>query len=233
MKPYDDQRTKGDQVEAMFDGIAPTYDRLNDIMSLGIAHRWRRAVVRAVKKSGARQIMDLATGTGDLAIAMSRRLPHAHITGVDFSDGMLALARKKAPHNIDFIRAAAESLPFDEGEFDAVTVAFGVRNFYDIARGLGEIYRVLRPGGTVSVLEFSTPRNRIFGAIYKIYFHHILPRIGALLSKDRRAYDYLPNSVAEFSTPAQFVGMLGEAGFSDCRARALTGGVAYIYKGTK
>lgn len=239
MKPYGDGRTKREQVEAMFDGIAPAYDRLNDIMSFGIARGWRRAVVRAVRSTAvtaAPRILDLATGTGDLAIALARRLPDAEITGADLSEGMLALARRKAEQKrvrIEFRRAEAERLPFADGVFDAVTAAFGVRNFHDITLGLSEMYRVSSSGGRVFILEFSTPRNRLFGSAYRFYFHRVLPRIGGLLSRDGRAYTYLPESVDEFPAPAEFVGMMREAGFVDCRARALTGGVAYIYTATK
>ncbi len=288
MKPYDDARPKGAQVEAMFDGIAPVYDRLNDIMSFGIARRWRRAVVNAcanvklevrcddnVTDTVPLRILDLATGTGDMAIALARRFPEAKITGADPSEGMLDIARKKAAKyvrhsvmskrdlasersftvrvemtnedtdsvssqtnsccsaGIDFVTAEAERLPFGDEVFDMVTAAFGVRNFHDIQQGLSEIYRVSRKGGSVFILEFSTPHSRIFGSLYRFYFHRILPRIGAMLSKDRRAYTYLPDSVDEFPAPAKFTQMLREAGFNDVEARSLTGGVAYIYKGTR
>lgn len=302
MKPYEDQRTKKEQVEAMFDNIAPAYDRLNDIMSFGVARVWRRAAVRRVRQSGARGILDLATGTGDLAVAMARKIPGAHITGADLSEGMLALAREKAaragvlaeqtaaigapeentaaraepiqraaadergigcfepargssPHEygetgaepsrssfpnerrksgcVDFCKAEAERLPFADGAFDAVTAAFGVRNFADIPQGLREMRRVLRPGGRVFILEFSTPRGKIFGALYRFYFHRVLPRIGGGLSKDRAAYGYLPGSVDEFPAPERFLQMMETAGFTACRAERFTGGITYIYSGMR
>ena len=246
MKPYGDQRGKKEQVEAMFDNIAPAYDRLNDIMSFGVARAWRRAAVRRVRRTvaghgienGAAQILDLATGTGDMAVKMALKMPGAHITGADLSEGMLALARHKAEKTgcsgrVEFHKAEAEQLPFSDGEFDAVTVAFGVRNFGDIPQGLREIQRVLRPGGRVFILEFSTPRGKIFGGAYRFYFHRVLPLIGGGISSDRAAYSYLPGSVEEFPAPERFVQMMEEAGFSQCRAEKFTGGVAYIYSGVK
>lgn len=238
MNPYDDRRPKGEQIGEMFDNIAPAYDRLNDIMSFGIARAWRRAAVRRVRRSDARRILDLATGTADLAIAMAGRMPQAQITGGDISEGMLALGRVKVgkaglSERVSLVAARAEELPFADAAFDAVTVAFGVRNFADIERGLAEMARVLSDGGGVFVIEFSTPRSKIFGAVYRFYFNRVLPRIGGLISKDRRAYTYLPGSVSEFPAPEEFVRMMERAGFAECRAEPLTGGVAYIYSGVK
>lgn len=238
MNPYDDNRPKQEQVEQMFDNIAPAYDRLNDIMSFGIARVWRRAVVRRLRRSDARRILDLATGTADLAIAMARRMPDTEVTGGDISEGMLALGRVKVAKaglssRVSLVTARAEELPFADRKFDAVTAAFGARNFADLTRGLAEMARILRTGGRIFVLEFSTPRNKIFGSLYRFYFHRVLPRIGGVISKDYRAYTYLPGSVSEFPAPERFTEMMREAGFADCRAEPLTGGVAYIYSGTK
>lgn len=238
MNPYDDNRPKQQQVEEMFDNIAPAYDRLNDIMSFGIARAWRRAVVRRVKRSDPRRVLDLATGTADLAIAIACRMPKAHVTGGDISEGMLALGREKVwkaglSQRISLVTARAEELPFADAEFDAVTAAFGVRNFSDVRQGLAQMARVLDRGGRVFVLEFSTPRNKIFGSLYRFYFHRVLPRIGGLISKDYRAYTYLPGSVSEFPDPERFLDMMRDAGFVRCRAESLTGGVAYIYSATK
>lgn len=183
-------------------------------------------------------VLDLATGTGDMAIALARALPKAAVTGADLSEGMLALARQKAAkaglaERIAFEAGEAESLPFGDAGFDAVTVAFGVRNFHDIAAGLREMHRVLRPGGMALVLEFSTPRGKIFGPLYRFYFRHVLPRIGGWVSRDRSAYEYLPGSVDGFPEPQAFAGMMSDAGFGDCRMRKMTGGIAYIYTAKK
>ncbi|MCL2562287.1 MAG: bifunctional demethylmenaquinone methyltransferase/2-methoxy-6-polyprenyl-1,4-benzoquinol methylase UbiE [Rikenellaceae bacterium] len=238
MNPYDDSRTKREQVEEMFDRIAPVYDRANDLMSLGMARRWRRIAAREVRRTGAQRVLDIATGTGDLAIAVMRRLPDARVTGVDISAEMLSRAHVKAARarmsdKIDFIEAEAEALPFAAGEFDVVTVAFGVRNFADIRRGLCEMARVLRSDGRVFMLEFSIPRSKIFGPLYRFYFRRFVPWVGGLLSRQRRTYDYLPASVAEFAAPPEFIRMMHEAGFYDCRARPIMGGAVYLYTGTK
>lgn len=238
MRPYGDERGKKEQVEAMFDGIAPAYDRLNDIMSFGIARRWRCRTVKAVAKTNPRNVLDLATGTGDLALAMARRMPSARITGADLSRQMLALAADKIaakdlPQTIALVRAEAEDLPFADRQFDAVTAAFGVRNFHDLRTGLGEMYRVLARGGRIFVLEFSTPRGKAFGTVFNFYFKRILPRIGGAVSKDLKAYTYLPESVGEFPAPQEFLEMLRGCGFTHCRARSMTGGVVYLYTGVK
>lgn len=222
----------------MFDNIAPAYDRLNDIMSFGIARVWRRAVVKRVVKAHPHRVLDLATGTADLAIALARRLPDAAVTGGDISEGMLALGRVKVAkagltQRVTLVTARAEELPFADGGFDAVTAAFGVRNFADLAQGLSEMARVLVKDGRIFILEFSTPRSKLFGALYRFYFHRVLPRIGGLISKDYHAYTYLPGSVSEFPSPERFTTMMNAAGFGDCQARPLTGGVAYIYTGVK
>lgn len=222
----------------MFDNIAPAYDRLNHILSLGIDRRWRSAVVRHLRISGARKILDVATGTGDLAIALAKGIPQAKITGIDLSEQMIRVGESKVSSRgldgrITLQMADVEHLPFGSGEFDAVTVAFGVRNFENIPEGLAQMGRVLRGGGELVVLEFSTPRNKIFGAMYRFYFHRVLPLIGGLLSKDRKAYRYLPESVDEFPPVSRFLELMGEAGFSDCRSRSLFGGVAHIYIGLR
>lgn len=235
MKPYNQEQTKKEQVEEMFDNIAPTYDGLNHILSLDIDRLWRRRVVRVVRRTGAKRIMDMATGTGDLAIAMARRIAGSHILGVDLSERMLDVARGKIrrqglDERIVLQRGDAEHLEnIAPGSLDAVTVAFGVRNFDDLAGGLQQIYRTIRPGGTFVVLELSTPRNRAIRWFYAQYSHRLLPRIGALVSKDKRAYVYLPESVDEFPAPERFCDMLREAGFCDISRRSLSCGIAHIY----
>jgi demethylmenaquinone methyltransferase/2-methoxy-6-polyprenyl-1,4-benzoquinol methylase len=182
-------------------------------------------------------ILDVATGTGDLAIALAGQIPGANITGVDISEGMLEVGRQKVTERglqsrIVLQTGDAENLEFTDGRFDCVTVAFGVRNFGDIAAGLREMCRVTRPGGACFVLEFSEPKG-LFGWIYRIYFHKVLPGIGRIVSKNNGAYTYLPRSVGEFPTPDAFAEMMRRAGFETVSRKRLTFGVAYIYKGVK
>lgn len=222
----------------MFDSIAPRYDLLNRILSLGIDVSWRRRMVGMVRDAQAREILDLATGTADLAIMMAQRIPGSRITGADISQGMLSLGRAKVKEKgleerITLVEGDACSLPFPEGSFDGVTAAFGVRNFSDIAAGALEMYRVLRPGGGVFMLEFGLPENRLFGAIYRLYFHNVLPRIGRIISRDKDAYTYLPQSVDEFPYGKDFVKIMREAGFDRCGFKNLFGGVAQVYYGYK
>lgn len=239
MKPYNQHQTKKEQVEQMFDNIAPTYDRLNHILSFNIDKLWRKRVVRLLGKSHPLKVMDMATGTGDLAIAMARRMKQLHILGVDLSEEMLAVARQKIEREgfsdrIEVRKGDAENITFVESEsMDAATVAFGVRNFENLEGGLTEIYRTLRKGGKLIVLEFSIPRNRLVRWVYAQYSHRLLPRIGAMLSKDRQAYDYLPDSVEEFPSPERFAHILRGVGFSDIKARSQSFGIAHIYEATK
>lgn len=239
MKPYNQEQTKKEQVEQMFDNIAPTYDRLNHILSFNIDKLWRRRVVRIIRKSNPDMVMDMATGTGDLAIAMARRIKDVHILGIDLSEEMLAVARQKIESEgvsdcIEVKKGDAENLTFVDSEtMDAATVAFGVRNFENLEKGLTEIYRTLRTGGKLIVLEFSIPRNPLVRWVYAQYSHRLLPRIGAMLSKDRQAYDYLPDSVEEFPSPERFAEILRGIGFSDIKARSQSFGIAHIYEATK
>lgn len=239
MKPYNQEQTKKEQVEQMFDNIAPTYDRLNHILSFNIDKLWRRRVVRILRKSNPDMVMDMATGTGDLAIAMARRIKDVHILGIDLSEEMLAVACQKiesegVSDRIEVKKGDAENLTFVDSEtMDAATVAFGVRNFENLEKGLAEIYRTLRTGGKLIVLEFSIPRNPLVRWVYAQYSHRLLPRIGAMLSKDRQAYDYLPDSVEEFPSPERFAEILRGIGFSDIKARSQSFGIAHIYEATK
>lgn len=239
MKPYNDEQTKKEQVEEMFDNIAPTYDKLNHIMSLNIDRIWRRRVMRIVRRSKAVKIMDVATGTGDLAIAMAKRVDRTQILGVDLSEEMLAVARQKIQkqgleERIMLEKGDAENLSMvADGSVDAVTVAFGVRNFENIEAGLKEMWRTLKPGGKLVVLEFSIPKNKFVRWVYAQYSHRIIPRIGSLISKDKRAYVYLPESVDEFPSPERFSLMLQEVGFKSVKRRSQSFGIAYIYEATK
>ncbi|MBR5594871.1 MAG: bifunctional demethylmenaquinone methyltransferase/2-methoxy-6-polyprenyl-1,4-benzoquinol methylase UbiE [Alistipes sp.] len=239
MKPYNQEQSKKEQVEMMFDNIAPTYDKLNHIMSLNIDRIWRRRVMRIVRRAKAHKIMDVATGTGDLAIAMAKRVDRTQILGVDLSEEMLAVARRKIEkqgleERIMLAKGDAENLDMVTSEsIDAATVSFGVRNFENIERGLSEIYRTLKPGGKLVVLEFSMPKNRLVRWVYSQYAHRLLPRIGGMISKDKRAYTYLPDSVEEFPAPERFAEILRGVGFKSVKTRSQSFGIAYIYDATK
>ena len=238
MKPYDTEQDKKEQVREMFDRIAPAYDRLNHTLSFQIDKLWRRHVVRIVRRMQPRRILDVATGTGDLAIEMARRIRDVHVLGVDLSEKMLDVARcKVAARGLDervvLDVGDAEHLRVSDASVDVVTVAFGVRNFGDLEAGLREMARTIKPGGKVVILEFSTPRNPLFRRVYGLYSHRLLPAIGGMISKDRKAYEYLPASVDEFPAPECFMAMMREAGFKDCRARSQSLGIAQIYTGEK
>ena len=238
VKPYPTEQPKKEQVHAMFDRIAPRYDLLNHTLSFGIDRRWRRRVVETVAACRPTRILDVATGTGDLAVALARRIREAHVTGVDLSEKMLDVAQRKAAdrglaERIALRQGDAERLGFDDASFDVATVAFGVRNFGDLDAGLRELARVLRPGGRLFVLEFSRPRNRLFRALYEFYTFRVLPLIGGAVSRDRQAYAYLPASVGEFPAPDAFVERLARAGFSAPCTRSISGGIAFLYIGEK
>lgn len=238
MKPYNTDQSKKEEVREMFDNIAPKYDLLNHTLSMSIDRLWRRHVVRLVRRAKPRRILDVATGTGDLAIAMARRIEGARILGVDLSERMLDVARSKVEARgldgrILLDRGDAEHLDVADASVDVATVAFGVRNFGDLDAGLRELARVLRPGGRVVILEFSRPSNRLFRTLYEFYTYRILPRIGGMVSHDRRAYEYLPASVGEFPLPAEFLRRLEAAGFHHCKARSQSCGIAQIYTGER
>jgi demethylmenaquinone methyltransferase/2-methoxy-6-polyprenyl-1,4-benzoquinol methylase len=238
MKPYNSQKTKKEEVQQMFDNIAPTYDRLNHLFSLSIDKLWRRRVVRLVRRMKPQRILDLATGTGDLAIKMAKRIPKAHIMGVDLSENMLAVAAEKVRRqglddHIALDQGEAEHLDIGDGVVDVVTVAFGVRNFGDIDGSLLEIGRTLTAGGHIVILEFSTPRNPLVRYFYRLYSNHVMKPVGGLISKDRKAYDYLPDSIEEFPDPERFLDIMRHAGFKECRRKSLSLGIAQIYIGQK
>lgn len=238
MKPYNTDQTKKEEVREMFDNIAPKYDLLNHTLSMSIDRVWRRRVVGEVRRAKPGRILDVATGTGDLAIAMARRIRDVQVLGVDLSEQMLAVARRKIEARgldgrIVLDRGDAERLAVADASVDVATVAFGVRNFGDLGAGLRELARTIKPGGKVVILEFSRPRNRVFRALYEFYSYKILPRIGGLMSRDKRAYEYLPASVGEFPAPEEFMAMMARAGFRNCRARSQSFGIAQIYIGER
>lgn len=238
MKPYNTDQTKKEEVREMFDNIAPKYDLLNHTLSMSIDRVWRRRVVGEVRRAKPGRILDVATGTGDLAIAMARRIRDVQVLGVDLSEQMLAVARRKIEARgldgrIVLDRGDAERLAVADASVDVATVAFGVRNFGDLGAGLRELARTIKPGGKVVILEFSRPRNQVFRALYEFYSYKILPRIGGLVSRDKRAYEYLPASVGEFPAPEEFMAMMARAGFRNCRARSQSFGIAQIYIGER
>ena len=223
----------------MFDNIAPSYDKLNHILSFQIDRLWRRRVMRIVRRFKPATIMDMATGTGDLAIALARNIEGAKIVGIDLSEEMLAVARRKVEalglkQRISLEKGEAEAIGTVESEsIDVATVAFGVRNFEDLEGGLREMHRTLRKGGKIVVLEFSTPRNRLVRWVYAQYSHHLLPAIGGLISKDKEAYIYLPESVDEFPAPERFCQILHCVGFHSIKRHQQSMGIAQIYEATK
>lgn len=229
-----ENNSKGEMVRGMFNDIAPTYDRLNHILSLDIDKLWRKRVVRIVRKLGAKRIMDMATGTGDLAIAMARKIEGATIYGADFSSKMLAVAKQKIEQlglseRISLTECNAENIPLDNEAVDAVTVAFGVRNFEHQREALTEIKRTIRHGGHLVILEFSNPRCTFVRWCYRKYSHYILPTIGRLVSKHATAYTYLPESIDQFASPETFSALLQEVGFDNIERKSQSLGIAHIY----
>ena len=225
-------------IAAMFDRISPKYDALNHLLSLNIDKVWRRKTSKAVAKSQPKTILDLATGTADLAIALAKCNPQAHIIGMDISEKMLEIGKEKVSkkglaNQIELRLGDAATLPFESNTFDAVTVAFGVRNFENLEHGLSEIQRVLKPNGRAVILEFSMPERFPIKQLYALYFKHLLPAIGKAVSKDGNAYSYLPLSVEQFPKPKVFLRMLAEKGLENGMAKPLSFGIATLYTSTK
>lgn len=219
----------------LFNDIAPTYDKLNHILSLNVDKSWRRKAVRRIVSNHPQTVLDIACGTGDFAIAIAQAgVPT--VIGADISEGMLEVGRQKVKAlglNIELRLDDSEQLHMDDNSVDAVSVAFGVRNFEHLQKGLNEMHRVIRPGGMVCVLELSVPSNPILLALYKLYFLHVLPFFGGLISGNREAYKYLPNSVLNFPKPAAFCAMLQEAGFQQVEAKSFTFGLCRMFIGHK
>jgi demethylmenaquinone methyltransferase/2-methoxy-6-polyprenyl-1,4-benzoquinol methylase len=230
--------SKKGQVAGMFDGIAGRYDFLNHLLSLGIDRGWRKKAIREVAAMQPKAMLDIATGTGDMAIAAAQALPAAYITGVDISTGMLEVGRKKITalrlaNRINLEEGDGEALPFADAGFDVIMCAYGVRNFEHLEPGLREMYRVLKPGGKVVILEFSQPKAFPVAQLYRFYFRAILPAIGKMVSKHNRAYTYLPESVAAFPEGKVFCEMLARCGFAGAKARPLTFGITTLYTAVK
>ena len=219
------------QIGQLFDRTAGTYDGLNHGLSLNIDRLWRRKTVRLMQP--AQHVLDVAIGTADLTIEMLRRGKAEQVTGIDLSDQMMRIGKEKTDKhhlpNVRFMHANAQSMPFEKDTFDAVTCAFGCRNFQDLDEGLCEMYRVLKPGGQVVILEFSYPSNRLVRALYDIYFTRVLPWIGRVVSRDKTAYTYLNKSVKSFCWGETFARHLTDAGFKEAAWETLTFGIATIY----
>ena len=226
--------TKSEMVRGMFNDIAPTYDRLNHILSLDIDRLWRRRVVRILRCKGVKHILDMATGTGDLAIDIARKIPQTTIFAADFSSEMLAVARQKIERlglteRITLEECNAENIPLSDGAVEAATVAFGVRNFEHQKEALTEMKRTIKEGGYLIVLEFSNPKCALVRGLYRLYSHYVLPTIGRLVSRHNSAYTYLPDSIDKFATPEEFVALLQEVGFRNIERRSQSFGIAQIY----
>ncbi len=236
--PYKDSNLgKKEQVTQMFDTISKNYDGLNRVISFGADIKWRKKVVAILKEKQPKSILDIATGTGDLAINLVKT-DAEKIVGLDISPGMLEVGKKKIAdknlgRTIEMIVGDSENLPFDDNTFDAITVAFGVRNFEDLEKGLSEIYRVLKPKGTFVVLETSVPTKRPYKQGYHFYTKHVLPLIGKIFSRDQSAYSYLSKSAAVFPYGDNFNNILNKIGFIDIENKPQTLGVASIYVATK
>lgn len=236
--PYNDQsRTKKEQVEEMFDNIAHKYDFLNHVLSLGIDIMWRKKAVKHIGQIKPKTILDVASGTGDFAFEALSLNPDK-VTGYDLSEGMIKYGREKAikqgvQDKVVFIKGDSERMPFEDNSFDAITVGFGVRNFENLDAGLAEMYRVLKPGGSVAILEASQPPNAIIRWFFSLYFSNIVPFIGKLVSGDGRAYSYLPESVKAFPEGLEFVKICENIGFANAKWQPLTLGACAMYTMTK
>ena len=230
---------KKEKVQEMFDNIAPTYDKLNHVLSMNVDQLWRRHALKEIVDGSAQRILDVACGTGDSTVSIAQAAGEGStVTGVDISEGMMALVERKAEKagvadRIDLEVADGEALPYADGTFDRVTCAFGIRNFEHKEKGLSEFLRVLKPGGKAVILELSVPQNRVVRWAYDLYFTHLLPAIGGAVSGDKAAYRYLPASVHRFPAPQDFCRMMEDAGFTAVRCRTFTFGLCRMFVGER
>lgn len=238
IKPYDEQGEKGRQVEQMFDNISHSYDFLNHLLSFGIDKRWRKAAIDSLRPYAPQQILDVATGTGDFALLAARELRPQALWGIDISEGMLSVGRQKIAkaqlaETVRFQKDDCLSLSFADGSFDAVMVAYGVRNFTDLDKGLREMCRVMKSGGHLVIIELTTPRRFPMKQLFWVYSHLLMPALGRLFSRDKRAYSYLPATMQVFPQGEVMQGILQKAGFRDVRFRRFTFGLSTLYTATK
>lgn len=236
--PYSGPETKKEQVASMFNNISGTYDFLNHFLSLGIDIIWRKKAIKELLKDQPQKILDVATGTGDFAFESIKILRPRQIIGVDISAGMLEVAKKKInERNLSQVFSVqlgdSEGLHFEDNTFDAITVAFGVRNYENLEKGLTDMLRVLKPGGKVVILEFSKPRNFPIKQLYHFYFKYATPFFGGLFSKDKKAYAYLEESVQAFPDGSNFTALMEKVGYKNTKYRSLTFGISAIYTGIK
>ncbi len=238
VKPYGStDRSKKEEVAEMFNNISGKYDFLNHFLSLGIDKLWRKKAVKELRSIQPQRILDIATGTGDFALELLKLKPK-EIVGLDISSGMLEVGRekmkkRKVDHVIQMVLGDSENIPYDTAHFDALTVAFGVRNFENLETGLSEMLRVLRPGGKTVILEFSKPKKFPVKQAFGFYSRYIIPFLGKRISKDEKAYAYLPESVAAFPEGEDFLTILRKLGYQNVKAQTVSGGIATIYTGTK
>ena len=236
--PYkNENKGKKEQVAEMFNNISKRYDLLNHLLSMGIDIQWRKKAVKILKKQQPKLILDIATGTGDFAIQSLDANPDK-VIGVDISKGMLEVGKKKIQklglsNKIEMQLGDSEKLLFEDNKFDAVIVAFGVRNFENLEKGLSDMYRVLKPGGSLVIIEFSQPQKFPFKQIYNLYFQKLLPTVGKIISKDSSAYTYLPESVEHFPFGDKFLNVLKKIGYKSTVCKPLTFGISSIYSATK
>ena len=221
-------------VTEMFDDIAPHYDFINHLLSFQIDKTWRRKTAHFIAQNNPKTILDLATGTADLSIQLARKCPQSRIIGIDLSGKMLNLGKEKInekhlENQITLCQGNACELPYEDNSFDAITVAFGIRNFQDLGKGLKEMQRVVKKGGNIAILEFSTPTRPFFKTIYGFYFHKILPLLGKIISKNESAYQYLPESVSKFPSPDTFILIMNQLGLKCCKKCNLSSGIATLY----
>lgn len=234
IKPYGEEGEKGRQVEHMFDRIAHSYDLLNHCLSLGIDKRWRRAAINSLRPYAPKKMLDVATGTGDFALLAARMLGPESLLGVDISEGMLEVGRKKILQAgladvVSFRREDCMALSLPDGEYDALTVAYGIRNFQDLDRGLSEMYRVLRPGGRLVIIELTAPRRFPMRQLFWLYSHVLMPLVGRLVSRDSKAYSYLPATMEAFPQGEVMREILQKAGFREVEFRRFTFGLSTLY----
>lgn len=237
VKPYDHKRSKKEQIQEMFNNISEKYDKANNILSFGIHHYWRTRCIQILKPYSPAYLLDLATGTASMAIALSKLNPKK-IIACDHAEKMLEVAQKKVAkkkldHLIQIKQEDGEHLSFENDSFDAVTIAFGIRNFENYEQGLREMHRVLKPNGILLILEFTHPRNKVTKILYQTYFKFILPFVGGIITGDKKAYDYLPNSVEMFPQYEDFCQKICSLGFASCQYIPLTGGIASVYLAKK